>query len=190
MSLLLLVEDKEGRKPFEILARKIRRVAVQARFMPQGDMLNISRVAEFLRLHYRSHRNLSYVLICRDSECTPIAETQNRCRQAEEQLNNRLGNRFPPIRYIVVDHSLEGWLASDKDALRHVLGSNARIPRNFNPEEDCRPAEKLDRIFVDNGKDGYEKSRHALQLALACNPKNIAARSDTFRHFQQSVFSG
>lgn len=188
MSLLLLVEDKDGPQPFKTLVRKMSRDAVTARFMPQGDMLNVDKVFEFIRLHCRSHRNVSKVFICRDSECTPIAETRQRCREAAASLARRLGPRFPPVAYVVVDHSLEGWLGSDAQALRTVLGHDAWIPRR-NFEEYCRPADLMNETFTRNDRDGYEKSRDALLLAEACDPRRIAARSRTFSYFRQLVLS-
>ena len=49
------------------------------------------------------------------------------------------------------------------------------------------PAERLDGIFTQNGRDGYEKSHHEIQLAQACDPETILNRSDTFRYFQQAI---
>ena len=187
MSLLLVIEDKRGKEPFKILVQKILNIKTDILRMQQGDMFNIRKVAGLIESHCRSHRNISKILVCRDSECTPINKTQRSCRDAEASLNRQLGHRFPAVVYVVVDHSLEGWLASDKQALRQVLGQNANIPTNYNAEDDCRPADKLDDIFVRNGHDGYEKSRHAIRLAEACDPETILNRSDTFRYFQKAI---
>lgn len=187
MSLLLIIEDKRGKEPFKILAQKILNIKTDILRMQQGDMFNIRKVASLVRSHCSSHRHVAKVIVCRDSECTPISETQSLCRDVENSLNRQLGPRFPSVVYIVVDHSLEGWLASDKQALRQVLGQNANIPTNYNAEDDCRPADKLDDIFTQNGRDGYEKSRHAIQLAQACDPEIISRHSATFRYFQKAI---
>lgn len=185
MSLLLVIEDKRGPESFRILARKIRNIAIEILVVPQGDMLKVTEVERHIRVRHSFNRNISKILICRDSECTPILQTQRLCQQAEIDLNNRLGRRLPIVKYVVVGHSPEGWLACDENALRKVLGPAVRI-RRFNPD-DCHPARYMDNLFRKSGRGRYEKSRHIEVLAKASNPENIASRNATFRDFQQAI---
>ena len=88
--------------------------------------------------------------------------------------------------YIVVDHSLEGWLACDADALRKVLGRQAVLSIKGNPEDHQRPAELMHRIFRDNRK-GFVKTVHNEKIAEFVKPQNILEKSPTFRRFASTL---
>ena len=84
-----------------------------------------------------------------------------------------------PVNYVIVDHALEGWLACDVDALREVLGSQAKILIKGNPEDNLRPAKLMERIFKANRKT-YIKTVHAAKIAEAVTPSKISKKSPTF----------
>ncbi len=155
-------------------------IGLDMRFLPQGDMTNADKVGALIRSYCASHRDASKVLVCRDSECTPIEETKSACSTVEDALARRMP---VPVSYIVVDHSIEGWLMSDPVAISRVLGT--RVP----PEKlrvDCRPAEKLNRLFRANGRS-FAKSQHNRQLAEAADVETISHHSPTFREFQRAL---
>ena len=99
-------------------------------------------------------------------------ETLRRTEPVAAELN-RISGRAS-VSYIVVDHSLEGWLACDEQALRAVLGRSARIRIRGNPEDDPRPARLLERIFRANKKD-FVKTVH--------NPNN-SGRGQSSTHLR------
>ncbi|MBI2918591.1 MAG: hypothetical protein HYY01_11455 [Chloroflexi bacterium] len=75
---------------------------------------------------------------------------------------------------------------ADNEALRQVLGGDARVPHLSNPENNCRPAKLLGDIFRRNGKE-YNKTTDPPRLAAASDPRRIAAAVRTFREFQEAL---
>jgi len=100
----------------------------------------------------------------------------------------QLRTTFPnlALAYAIVDHSIEGWLLHDREAVRHELGHNPRLPQYGNPENNCRPAELMAQIFRRNNRE-YNKATHPLRLAEAADPTTIAKSSPTFRAFQEAL---
>lgn len=111
--------------------------------------------------------------------------TLRRVTQLEKQVQGVVKRRVS-AKYVVVDHSLEGWLLSDRNAVRKVLGPRASLPRYGNPENECRPAELLQGIFRKNNRD-YIKTRDAPRLAKEASPNSILKTSSTFRAFCESL---
>ena len=97
------------------------------------------------------HPEISHVLVLRDSEGVAPEGTYELMRPAERELRSR----FPGlgINYIVVDHSIEGWLLCDAEALKAVLGTRARINVPGNPDQHPRPAELIKGIFRENRRN-------------------------------------
>lgn len=180
MSLGMFVEGESDRTAIPILLEKIGRKPQFCRRLKQGDMANAEILGRHVKVVLSQNRGTDLVLIFLDSECTDPEETKKRVESCERELNRvKLG---AAIRYIVVDHSLEGWLCCDEVALRKVIGQKATINIKSNPEDDCRPAQLLGGIFKSNGKDFF-KTRDNSRIAAAIeNPRNIAKKSPTFKY--------
>lgn len=183
---MLLVEGASDRQALPILANRIIPNAPLPRaiVVPKGDLFNPTKVKTHVRFATQRDPAVSKVLVCVDSECTPVEQTRKLARAPEAALRKAI--RSLGIKYVFVDHSLEGWFLCDRAALRKVLGKNARLPRRWGSETECRPAEYLANIFRNNGRD-YIKARDAKRLAREISIKSISAVSDTFRDFQQAV---
>lgn len=150
----------------------------------KGNLLNVTKVASIIKYNLREGHDISKVLLCIDSECTDVGETRKEVAQKEESLRQS----FPKVtlNYIIVDHSLEGWLLQDREAIIETLGRNSKLPQYGTPEENCRPAELLQELFEKNGRD-YKKTVHASRLAERLNIETVARASQTFRTFQQAI---
>ena len=124
----------------------------------KGNLLNLTKVASIIKYNLRESHDISKVLLCIDSECTDVEATKLQLATPEQALQRS----FPdlPVRYVVVDHSLEGWLLQDREAIQETLGRNSKLPQYGNPEENCRPAELLQELFEKNGRY-YKKTVHA-----------------------------
>ena len=184
MSLGLIVEGQSDRATIPILARRLGYEArIRSRIVSRGDMLAQRTISRYLTKFLRETRDVTLVIVCLDAERENPAQVLASTRQIELRLNDILS---VPVRYAVVDHALEGWLACDEDALRSVLGPRARINIRGNPEDHPAPADILRRLFRDNRRK-FRKTQDDPKIAQAATPQNIAAKSPTFRRFAQLI---
>lgn len=177
IALAIFVEGKSDRESHKHLLRKLGNPSIQAHVVSQGDMLNVREMQNQIQAVLRLHPEISHVLVLRDSEGVDPERTRDRMRPAETELRER----FPDlgIDYVVVDHSIEGWLLCDQEALKAVLGARARIDVPGNPDQNPRPANLLKRIFKDNGKE-FRKTTHNPAIAEAARVETIRQCSQTF----------
>ena len=184
MSLGIFVVGPSDKQVIPVLLRKLGQRAIHVRLAEQDEMLDAEAMLKHIDALKSLQRRLSRILIFLDSECTDPEKTRQRASVPEQEFE-RLGLR-PPVNYIVVDHSLEGWLCSDIDAVRSVLGRGAQVHIRGNPENNCRPAQLLERIFRANDRD-FRKTVHNLKIAEKANPSVITQRSPTFAHLVQAL---
>ena len=177
IALGIFVEGPSDQKPHKHFLRELGHTSIQARLVPQGDMLNADTMRRYIRALLVQHQEISHVLVLRDSEGVAPEKTHEWMRPVERGLRQQ----FPDlgIDYVVVDHSIEGWLLCDAEALRAVLGPRARINVPGNPDQNPRPANLLKRIFKDNGKK-FDKIRDNAAIAEAADVETIKKCSQTF----------
>ena len=138
MSLGLYVEGRSDKDTIPILIRKLGyRSRVTSRVVPRSEMLIVDKMTVHLNVLLRQQSDVDLVVICIDSEGVDPGTTRQLTRPVERQLNQR---SHAPIRYAVVDHALEGWLACDGEAIQGVLGPRASVNIRGNPEDHPRPA--------------------------------------------------
>ena len=141
VTLGIFVEGPSDKTTIPILIRKLGyRAGIHPRVVRQGDMLNVREMSNQVTALMASHSRIQRILVFIDSEGVEPAETLRTCRPIVRHLSGQTGGI--PVEYIVVDHSLEGWLACDVEALRVVLGRDAQIRLRGNPEDDPRPARR------------------------------------------------
>ena len=180
MTLGIFVEGPSDRQTIPILIRK---TGYKARIRahpvrPPSKLLDFTEMSRQIKALLSTQRRIRRILIFIDSEGVDPDATLRRTEGIRAQLN-RFSGRIP-VDYVVVDHSLEGWLACDTDALSSVLGANARIRISSNPEDHPRPAELLERVFRANSRD-FKKTVHNQRIAEFVSPENISAKSPTFQ---------
>lgn len=177
IALGIFVEGPSDREPHKHLLRKLGHPSIQTRVVPQGNMLDTDTMQRHIEAVLLLHQDISHVLVLRDSEGVAPEETYELMRPAERELRRR----FPDlgIDYVVVDHSIEGWLLCDPESLRAVLGARARINVPGNPDQHPRPADLLKGIFRANGKE-FRKTTHNPAIAEAARVEEIRQCSQTF----------
>ena len=183
MSLGLFVEGPSDRDTIPIIVRKLGyRSRIRARVIKQSEMLFPDKMARNVEEMLRERGDIDLIVVCIDSERVDPGVTEQRVRPVQRRLNE---TSPVPVRYSVVDHALEGWLACDEEALRAVLGGpRARINIRVNPEDHPTPADLLAQVFRDNRRK-FRKTRHDPQIAEHASPERIATRSPTFRRFAE-----
>jgi len=186
MSIALFVEGKSDKDTIPELIRKL--LGTSPRIIPRtihrGEMFKSEKVKPYVEALLKQHQDVTKVIVCVDSECTDPEEIQREVSKVERELS-KMGLPVVP-RYAVVVHALEGWLAADSEALRQVLGRGAEVRIEQNLEEICRPAELLEDIFAQHGKN-FLKFRDDPLLAEHVNPEEIAKRCSSFQRFCQLV---
>ena len=185
VSLGLFVEGRSDRAAIPILVKNLGyQSRIKAQIVNRSEMLLYDKMERNVRNMLRERSDIDLIVICIDSERVNPNVTERQVQPVQRRLN-----QTSPVlvRFAVVDHALEGWLACDEDALRTVLGgSRARINIRRNPEDHPTPADLLKRIFRDNGRV-FKKTQHDHEIAERCNPERIAARSPTFRRFAEII---
>ena len=185
MSLGLFVEGRSDKEAIPILIRKVLEPQgspvklICRNLRGKGDILKTKKIKGHLEALLEQDPEIAKVIVCVDSNCDP-AGTQEKAVKIERELNE-MGL---PVRYAVVVHALEGWLAADSKALAQVLGRRVQIKRN--PEEICKPAELLEDIFARHGKN-FQKVRHDSKIAEHASPRRIAERNSSFQRFLELV---
>jgi hypothetical protein len=182
MSIGLFVEGKSDKEAISALVRKLLDIPskIITRTIHRGEMFKPEKVKPYAEALLKQHQDVEKVIVCVDSECTDPEEIWKEVSKAERKLNE-VGL---PVRYALVIHALEGWLAADSKALGQVLGRQVHIEGNL--EEVCKPAELLRGIFAQHGKS-FQKTRHDPQIARHADPEEIARHSPSFRRFCQLV---
>ena len=177
IALAIFVEGKSDRESHKHLLRKLGNASIRDHVVDQGDMLNVREMQNQIQAVLRLHPEISHVLVLRDSEGVAPEKTRDWMRPAERDLKAR----FPGlgIDYVVVDHSIEGWLLCDAEALKSVLGAGARINVPGNPDQHLKPAELMKYVFRANRKE-FRKTRHNAAIAEAADVETIKKCSKTF----------
>lgn len=178
MSLGIFVVGQSERVALPLLLRKLGQSSVHVRLAQQDDMLDVDQMERHVRALKGMHREVRRVIIFKDSERADPETTLRESDRARGELNARVAP--VTVDYVIVDHSLEGWLACDEMALRTILGRNARLGRLGNPDAHLEPAKLLQRVFRANKRD-FKKTQHNPQLAERADVRVVADRSPTFQ---------
>ncbi|MFC1968617.1 DUF4276 family protein [Chloroflexota bacterium] len=182
LSLAIFVEGRSDKLSIPILLRKLTRIRILTHIISAGDMLDVEEMSRHIR--FLGARNVQMVIIFRDSECTDPEYWIAKAKILEPEFAKR-GHKMP-VRYVIVSHSLEGWLACDEAALRAVLGPRVRLTALPNVACACRPAEAMKQLFKRNGKS-FNKVIHNPRIAENVEPRALARNSPTFAYLVSLV---
>ena len=125
MSLGIFVEGPSDKTTIPILIRKTGyRAGIESRKVAREEMLDPVEMTNQVDSLLRLQRRVNHILVFMDSEGVDPADTFRSTKGVSSRLNRLTGK--VPLHYVVVDHSLEGWLACDFDALKAVLEPTRR----------------------------------------------------------------
>lgn len=131
MTLAIFVEGPSDKDAIPVLLSKFRRPSRHVRIVGSDEMLDAAAMERHIAVLMSQHRDVSAVLVFRDSEGTDPEQTLLACAKPLARLRERFRRLF--IEYIVVDHSIEGWLGADQTAVKAVIGQDARFPHKWAP---------------------------------------------------------
>ncbi len=151
MKIALFVEGRtrpsSEEKTIKVLARKIipREIGIESRLIERGDLLtNINKVSSCINDILQDHPDISKIIVCVDSHCTPKEENEKKARNIEKNLKVKVEL---PVFYIVIEHALEGWLLADPESIIGYLGPKVRIDIPSSYTKECKPEERIKEIF-------------------------------------------
>ena len=181
-----MVEGQSDRATLPILARRLLQpgIGIDARLVAQGDMLSARKVEAHIKAAINQQQDTNKVLICIDSECTEVDVTGTRIDHVARTVAENLHGLA--IKGVVVDHSLEGWLLHDREALAGFLNISVTANTYRNPESDCRPATTMGKLFRRARKD-FVKTAVLPPLAERADLDKVAQASPTFVAFRSAI---
>lgn len=187
MKIALYVEGPSDEKTLPILIKKIlgEQVSIISRvFRGRGNLLNEQKVHSAITQDLvQEHPDVSKIIVCVDSECTPEVQTEREIRKIEKSVKTKVQPRYP-VYYVVVVHALEGWLLADPETIKGYLGSRVNIPSSAT--SNCKPKEVMRDIFRKAGKD-FIASRDAPRIAEKADSAKMVKKNESFARFCERV---
>jgi hypothetical protein len=140
------------------------------------------KVREFIRQVLRDNNDVSKIVICVDSECTPEEKTEHTFEDCARRVQDHF--RDLPVRYCIVLHALEGWLLGDINGVKQYLPRKVHISRSSTLV--CKPKELLKKAFEDAGKR-FLPSIHYAEIAKMVDINRVAMSNPSFANFQKEI---
>ena len=187
MTIAFFVDGPSDRDTLKILARKVlaqRKPSpgLEFRVQPRGDFFSSSKISAHLAYLCGTHADLDKVILCLDCECTPSEAIQPKLLKVEQEIHRE--HPSLNLTFVLKVHALEGWLASDREALRQVLGS---VPADYaKPETVCKPKELLSTVFRKANKE-FDYIRDDPRIAEAADIDRLCHASPSFSEFRNAI---
>jgi hypothetical protein len=190
MKIALFVEGQSDRDTLTALARQISpNSAFVPRVLARGDLLNAEKAFAYIEADIKiKHPDVTRVLLCPDSECTPHEDFLRIVQPIENTLKRLVGSLS--VHYCGVIHATEAWLACDAAALARYLRlasigeSSARAIVNS-----CKPKQALRELFLRHGRE-FINVRDNPRLANEVNTGELIRRSKSFARFAELLRQG
>jgi hypothetical protein len=187
LRIAIFVDGPSDRDTLKILARKLlaqRRPApaLEFRVLPRGDFFSSPKISAYLTHLQRTHPEVDKAILCLDCECTPAEDIQPQLTEIQEEMRQN----HPSLNLTIVlkVHALEGWLASDRQAVQKVLGAE---PKDYpNPENECKPKELLATVFKKANRE-FDYMRDAPRLAQEIDIESLSRSSPSFCEFRKAI---
>ena len=179
----MFVIGQSDRAVIPLLIRKLGyQGAIHPVLIEQDEAYRPEAILKHLDSLLQRQPRVSKIIICVDSECTDVEESRRQGTETEAKLREK-GPRVP-IRYVVVDHCLEGWLLHDQDAIRSVLGTHSGLSLPGNPENECRLADLMRKLFATHrSTKPFKKTKDDKKIAAKLDIQVLQSSSPTFREF-------
>jgi hypothetical protein len=187
LKIAIFVDGKSDKPTLDVLVEKLltnRSPKPGRKFLllQRGDFFSAPKVSTYLTYLHQTHHDVGKVILCLDCECTPPQDIQPRLIKVQEEVRHDHPSLNPTI--VLKVHALEGWLASDREALREVLGT---APTDYpRPEGVCKPKELLETVFRKANKE-FDYMRDDPRLAREIDIERLCQSSPSFCEFRKAV---
>jgi hypothetical protein len=187
LRIAIFVDGPSDRDTLKILARRLlaqRRPTpgLEFRVLPRGDFFSSPKISAYLTHLHRTRPDVDKAILCLDCDCTPVEDIQPQLTKVQEEVRHNHPSLNP--RIVLKVHALEGWLASDRQAVQKVLGAE---PKTYpNPENECKPKELLATVFKKANKD-FDYMRDDPPLAQEIDIETLCRCSPSFSEFRKAI---
>jgi hypothetical protein len=187
LRIAIFVDGPSDRDTLKILARKLlaqRRPTpgLEFRVLPRGDFFSSPKISAYLTHLHRTRPDVDKAILCLDCDCTPAEDIQPQLTKVQEEVRRSHPSLNPTI--VLKVHALEGWLASDRQAVQKVLGAK---PKTYGkPENVCNPKELLAMVFKKANKD-FDYMRDDPRLAQETDIERLCRSSPSFSEFRKAI---
>ena len=188
MNIVLLVEGPSDANTLKFLVKKILGEQVNVITKPlrgRGNLLKAEKVLNHINTLLRRNPDVSKIIVCVDSECTPEDETEREMKKVENSIRAKIPQKYP-IHYIGVIHALEGWLLADPDSIREYLGTRVRVNIPSSATLDCKPKEVMRDIFRKADK-GFRPTHDCPRIAEEIDIDKMVKNNKSFARFREKV---
>jgi hypothetical protein len=187
LKIALFVDGQSDRDTLEILARKLLAQrkptpGLGSYVLQRGDFFSSSKISAYLTYFHRTHPDVNKAILCLDCECTPAEDIQPTLSKVQQEIRHEHPSLNPT--FVLKVHALEGWLASDRQALGEVLGTE---PVAYSkPETVCKPKELLATVFEKANKE-FDYMRDDPRIAEAVDIERLCQSSPSFSKFRKAL---
>jgi hypothetical protein len=187
LRIAIFVDGQSDKQTIRILTEKLvinrsPKPGLKLLLLPRGDFFSAPKVSAQLRFLHRTHPDIGKVILCLDCECTPVEDIQPQLTKVQEEVRHDHPSLNPTI--VLKVHALEGWLASDRQAVERVLGAEpTAYPK---PENECKPKELLAKVFKKADKE-FDYMRDDPQLAQEIDTERLCRSSPSFCEFRRAI---
>jgi hypothetical protein len=187
LRIAIFVDGQSDKQTIGILAEKLLtnrspKPGLEFRVLPRGDFFSAPKVSAYLRFLQQTHPDTGKVILCLDCECTAPKDIRPQLTRVQEEIRRIHPSLNPTV--VVKIHALEGWLASDRQAVQKVLGAD---PKTYpNPENECKPKELLATIFKKANRE-FDYMRDDPHLAMEIDIENLCRASPSFCEFRKAI---
>ena len=188
MKIALFVEGQSDKETLTILVKKIlgEHASVIPRvFRGKGNLLNEQKVYSSITYLVQEHPDVSKIIVCVDSECTPEDQTEQEIKKVEKSIKSKIQQRHP-VYYVGVIHALEGWLLADPDAVTEHLGPKMKVNIPHQATLDCKPKEVIKDIFRKADKE-FIALLHNPRIAEKIDIDKMANQNKSFARFRERI---
>lgn len=166
----------------KLLTNRVPKPGLEFRVLPRGDFFSAPKVCAYLKFLHQTHPDIGKVILCLDCECTPVEGIQPQLAKVQEEVRREHPALNPT--FVLKVHALEGWLASDRQAMRRVLGGEpAKYP---NPEDECKPKKLLGMVFKKANRE-FDYMRDDPRLARETDIGTLCRLSPSFCEFREAI---
>jgi hypothetical protein len=181
------VDGQSDKQTIRILAEKLLsnrspKPGLEFRLLPRGDFFSAPKVSAYLKFLHQTHPDISKAILCLDCECTPTEDIRPQLTKVQEEVRRIHPSLNPTI--VLKVHALEGWLASDRQAVQKVLG--ARPETYPKPENVCKPKELLETVFKKANKE-FDYMLDDPRLAQETDIERLCRSSPSFSEFRKAI---
>jgi hypothetical protein len=166
----------------KLLAKRKPPPGLEFRVLPRGDFFSPVKVSAYLRDFHRTHPDVNKAILCLDCECTPTEDIQPTLLKVQQEIRGEHPSLNPT--FVLKVHTLEGWLASDRQALREILGTE---PVAYSkPESVCKPKELLATVFKKANRE-FDYMRDNPRIAQVVDIERLCQSSPSFCEFRNVI---